>query len=111
MLRDSGKRAEARTVEQAVFALAEARGGVLSTLDVAQVLSISDSEADAQLTDFAKRYPERVRVELDPNGTLVYEFPQYMLATANTVAASSVDFVTLEEQQAATRGAASKQRR
>ena len=52
-----------------------------------------------------------VRVELDPNGTLVYEFPQYMLATANTVAASSVDFVTLEEQQAATRGAASKQRR
>jgi hypothetical protein len=102
-LRDSGARAEARTFEQAVFALAEARGGMLSTLDVAQVLGVSDAEADRLLTDFAKQNPERVRVEIDPNGTLVYQFPHAMLASAKTQYAQEAIDVAAIEAEAASR--------
>lgn len=109
-LRDSGARAEARTIEQAVFALAEARGGILSTLDVAQVLGLSDKEADQYLTQLAKENPERVRVELDPAGTLVYQFPHAMLATAHTVAVPSVDYATLDEDEARSQTAATRRR-
>ncbi len=84
-LQKSGANAEARTFEQAVFALAAARGGTLSTLDVAQVLGLSDTEADRLLTDLAKRSPDRIRVDVDDNGTLVYGFPQLVrLATQDT---------------------------
>lgn len=97
-LRDSGKRAEAKTFEKAVFALAEARGGQLSVLDVGQTLGMSDVEADNLLTDLAKSNPERVRVELDPNGTLVYQFPHHMIATAKTeYSQRAVDLAAIEE--------------
>jgi hypothetical protein len=104
-LRDSGARAEARTFEQAVFALADARGGILSTLDVAQVLGVSDAEADRLLTDFAKQNPERVRVEIDPNGTLVYQFPHAMLASAKTQYAQEAIDLAAVEAEAASRAA------
>ena len=109
-LRDSGARAEARTFEQAVFALAQSRGGILSALDVGQVLGMSDVEADGYLTDFAKKNPDRVRVELDEAGTIVYQFPQY-LGTAHTQVAPSRDYATLEEDEAAARGATTRRAR
>lgn len=110
-LRDSGARAEARTFEQAVDALAQSRGGILSALDVGQVLGISDVEADKYLTDFAKKNPERVRVEIDEAGTIVYQFPQHMIGTAHTQVAPSKDYVTLEEDEAAARGATTRRAR
>lgn len=108
-LRDSGKRAEAKTFEQAVFALAEARGGVLSVLDVGATLGLSDVEADKLLTDLAKKNPERVRVELDPQGTLVYQFPHHMIATAKTeYSQRAVDLAAIEEAAQAEASALTK---
>jgi hypothetical protein len=107
-LRASGARAEARTFEKAVFALAESRGGILSSLDVAQVLGLDDVEADRYLTEFAKKNPERVRVELDDAGTIVYQFPQQMLATRKTEVAPSHGDASLDAEEAASRAAVSR---
>ncbi len=75
-LRKSGTEKERFTQEQAVFALAQNRGGMLSAMDVSQALNMPLVAADTLMTTFAKEDPDRVRLEVDENGSIYYLFPQ-----------------------------------
>jgi hypothetical protein len=74
-LEASGKLAEMTTKNQAFFALANARGGVLTAWDLAQSIATTPQEADDTLTKLAKEYPDHVSVDIDDNGTVLYRFP------------------------------------
>ena len=69
----SGTERERNAQEQAVFAIARRRGGSVTALELAQVLSIPVNDADAMLTAMAKRPDGHVTLELDDDGTLRYE--------------------------------------
>jgi hypothetical protein len=73
-LKKSGDEAEQATKLQALFALANTRGGVLTAADVAQMLAISAKEGDDVLTKLAKENPEQVQVDVDDNGNILYRF-------------------------------------
>ena len=73
-LRGTGESVERSTRAQAVHALAANRGGSLTSLDVAQALSIPFEEADALLTSMAKEQMDHVSVEIDASGGLYYRF-------------------------------------
>lgn len=81
-LRESGVEKERWTRQQALFALAANRGGMLTALDVSQALGLPHGEADAFMTRLAKEDPEHVRLEVDENGTLFYLFPRHAPAGA-----------------------------
>jgi len=70
-LQASGEDAERATRAQALLALAAQRGAVTAR-EAAQALSTSVAEADAMLTELAKREPERVAVDVDDQGVLWY---------------------------------------
>jgi hypothetical protein len=70
-LQESGEGAERATRAQALLAMAAQRGAVTAR-DAAQALSTSVAEADAMLTELAKREPERVAVDVDDQGVLWY---------------------------------------
>ncbi len=72
-LMQSGAERERNAHEQAVFAIARRRGGSVTALELAQVLSIPVNDADAILTVMAKRPDGHVTLELDDDGTLRYE--------------------------------------
>lgn len=74
-LKKSGDDAEAATKNQAIFALANTRGGVLRAWDVAQMLHLTPKEGDDILTKLAKEYPEHVTVDVDDEGNILYRFP------------------------------------
>ncbi len=74
-LEKSGTRHEQSTRAQAVFAMAETRGGMLSAMDVAQSLSLPPHEAEALLTELAKVDSDRVKLEVDDNGAMYFLFP------------------------------------
>ncbi len=69
----SGAKREQNAQEQAIFAIARRRGGSVTASELAQVLSIPESEADTMLTAMAKRPDGQVSLELDDDGTLRYE--------------------------------------
>lgn len=72
-LQSAGKGTEHRTKAQAIFALAQYRGGVVSAWDVSAALAIPPAQADALLTDLAKTSPDHVAVEIDESsGALFY---------------------------------------
>jgi membrane protein implicated in regulation of membrane protease activity len=73
-LKASGDDAEVATKNQAMFALANTRGGVLTAWDVAHALGVGHGEADALLTRLAKEHPDYVAVDIDDNGTVLYRF-------------------------------------
>lgn len=73
-LRKSGTEAESRTREQAIFALASHRGGLLRAGDVSKALNIPLEEADAELTALAKQKGDQVSLELDEDGGIYYRF-------------------------------------
>ena len=73
-LKKSGDEAEQATKLQALFALANTRGGVLTAMDVAQMLAVSPKEGDDVLTKLAKEHPEQVQVDVDDNGNVLYRF-------------------------------------
>ena len=60
--------------EHATFALAARRRGVLTAREAARALSIREEEADALLTDLARRPDGRVTLEVDDDGALSYVF-------------------------------------
>jgi hypothetical protein len=60
--------------EQAVFALAARQRGTVTVRDVARALAVREEDADALLTELAKRPDGRVTLELDDNGGLSYLF-------------------------------------
>ncbi|HTQ42902.1 MAG TPA: hypothetical protein VMI75_09135 [Polyangiaceae bacterium] len=70
-LQASGADAERETRTQALLAMAAQRGAVTAR-EAAQALSTSVAEADAMLTELAKRDPERVAVDVDDQGVLWY---------------------------------------
>lgn len=59
---------------QAVFALANTRNGVLRAWDVAQSLQVTPKEADDILTKLAKEQPDHVTVDVDNDGNILYRF-------------------------------------
>jgi hypothetical protein len=74
-LQKSGDDAELATKNQAIFALANARNGVLKAWDVAQMLHVSPKEGDDILTKLAKEHPDHVSVDVDDDGNVLYRFP------------------------------------
>jgi len=77
-LSKSGTETERATRTNAIFALASNRGGMLTSLDVARALGMSAHAADQLLTELAKVDADRVRLEVDDNGGLVYMFPELL---------------------------------
>jgi hypothetical protein len=75
----SGDESSRHTRSEAVFALAQHRGGILRAEDVATVLGSSVDEADALLTHLAKTQPELVTLDVDDAGAITYRFPSAVL--------------------------------
>ncbi len=73
-LRKEGEDKSRGAREQAVQALAARNRGVLTPAQVAKALALPEAEADAFLTELAKRPDGRVSLEVDDNGTLQYHF-------------------------------------
>lgn len=72
-LRRSGSEKEQGAREQAIFAMARQRGGSITAAELARALSLPEAEADALLTNLAKRPDGRVTLEFDDNGALRYD--------------------------------------
>ncbi|MBX3229451.1 MAG: hypothetical protein KIT84_17465 [Labilithrix sp.] len=73
-LKQSGDDTELATKNQAIFALANTRGGTLRAWDVAQMLQITPKEADDILTKLAKEDSDRVKIDVDDEGNVLYRF-------------------------------------
>ena len=73
-LEKSGDDRQKATRTQAVFALANTRGGMVTPADLAMSIGISPKEADDVLTAMAKESPDHVSIEVDDNGTIYYRF-------------------------------------
>jgi hypothetical protein len=73
-LKESGKTEQRDTREQAVYALAAHRGGVLTAEQVAAVLGVPPAEADALLTTMAKEQSDKVTLDVDDQGGVYYRF-------------------------------------
>lgn len=73
-LEQSGVDTQKATRTQAVFALANTRGGMVTAADLAHSIGISPKEADDHLTAMAKESPDHVSIEVDDNGTIFYRF-------------------------------------
>lgn len=67
----SASATERGTLAQALLALAAHRGAITAS-DAARALGVGAAEADAMLTDLAKREPERVGVDVDDQGNVWY---------------------------------------
>lgn len=81
-LRRAGDAKEHAARERAVFALAAQRRGMLSVATVARALEMAEADADALLTELAKRPDGRVGLEVDDNGNLTYVFRDLVAAGA-----------------------------
>jgi hypothetical protein len=73
-LEKSGADTQKATRTQAVFALANTRGGMVTPADLAQSINVTPKEADDMLTVMAKESPDHVSIEVDDNGTIYYRF-------------------------------------
>lgn len=71
-LRKMGTKARHEALERAVYAFASQRGGAILAADFARAMRVSYEEADAFLTELAKRPDEPVRVDIDDEGRVVY---------------------------------------
>jgi hypothetical protein len=73
-LKKSGETEELAMKNQAIFALANTRGGILRAWDVAQALQVSPKEADDILTKLAKEHSDHVTIDVDDDGNILYRF-------------------------------------
>ncbi len=73
-LEQSGVDTQKATRTQAVFALANTRGGVVTPNDLAQAINVMPKEADDILTAMAKEDSDHVSIEVDDNGNIYYRF-------------------------------------
>jgi hypothetical protein len=76
-LRQSGEAKAKSAHEQAIFAIAQRRQGTVLAADVARALSMTEAEADALLTELAKRPDGKVTLEVDDSGELRYMVPRF----------------------------------
>jgi hypothetical protein len=67
-----GAAAEKNAHARAVLALAAQRGGTLTAQDVSAALNVTPEAAEEILQSLAKEQYEKLAVDVDPNGTLVY---------------------------------------
>ncbi|MCK6586495.1 MAG: hypothetical protein L6Q76_02815 [Polyangiaceae bacterium] len=75
LLWKQGEAEKSQTKEQAIFALAHVRGGILRAREAAEALNLPEGMADAELLALARTQPERVTLELDDSGDIYYRFP------------------------------------
>jgi hypothetical protein len=73
-LEQSGVDTQKATRTQAVFALANTRGGMVTPNDLAQAIAVTPKEADDILTAMAKEISDHVSIEVDDNGVIYYRF-------------------------------------
>jgi len=73
-LEQSGVDTQKATRSQAVFALANTRGGMVTPNDLAQAIAVTPKEADDILTAMAKEDSDHVSIEVDDNGNIYYRF-------------------------------------
>jgi hypothetical protein len=73
-LQQSGADTQKATRSQAVFALANTRGGMVTPNDLAHAISVTPKEADDILTAMAKEDSDHVSIEVDDNGNIYYRF-------------------------------------
>ncbi|MDB4938955.1 MAG: hypothetical protein JWP87_5927 [Labilithrix sp.] len=73
-LEQSGTDTQKATRTQAVFALANTRGGMVTPNDLAHAINVTPKEADDILTAMAKEDSDHVSVEVDDNGVIYYRF-------------------------------------
>jgi hypothetical protein len=73
-LEQSGVDTQKATRTQAVFALANTRGGMVTPNDLAHAISVTPKEADDILTAMAKEDSDHVSIEVDDNGVIYYRF-------------------------------------
>lgn len=88
-LEKSGRSEQESTRLEAVLALARNKKGPLSAADVSASLGIHWAQADALLTDLAKRHPEIASVEIDDQGGVFYRVdpgtPQLRVAPSSSI--------------------------
>jgi hypothetical protein len=72
-LNRAGAALERATRDNALLALAAHKGSV-HAIDAARSLGVSVEEADAMLTDLAKRAPEAMTVDIEESGEVSYRF-------------------------------------
>jgi hypothetical protein len=73
-LHRAGTDAERETRQQAIYALAANRGGMLTALDAARALNLSVKDVEAVLNDWAKNDSDHISMEVDDNGEMFYLF-------------------------------------
>jgi hypothetical protein len=73
-LHRSGTETERETRQQALYALAANRGGMLTALDAARALNLSVADVEAVLSDWAKNDSDHISMEVDENGEVFYLF-------------------------------------
>lgn len=73
-LHRAGVDAERQARQQALYALAANRGGMLTALDGARALNLSVADVEAVLGEWVKVDPDHVSLEVDDNGELFYLF-------------------------------------
>jgi hypothetical protein len=73
-LHRAGSDAQREARQQALYALAANRGGLLAPVDAARSLGLTVSDVEAALSDWAKRDPDHVSLEVDEEGELFYLF-------------------------------------
>jgi hypothetical protein len=95
-LTKSGADTQTATRNQAIFALANTRGGMLTPVDVAQSIGVTPQVADEILTGLAKEYPEHVSIDVDDNGTIFYKFSA---ALWGAIKSNPATYVSRGEQQ------------
>ncbi|MGD0677956.1 MAG: hypothetical protein ABSC94_21290 [Polyangiaceae bacterium] len=70
-LRRSGSNLQRATLDRALLGLTQQRGAI-SAAEGAAALGVSVRQADDSLTELAKREPERVAVDVDEQGVVLY---------------------------------------
>ncbi len=71
-LESSGMAEQRETRMQALFSLAENRGGMVTAAGVSEALAMPSAEADLLLTELAKSHPDHVVLEIDDQGNVFY---------------------------------------
>jgi hypothetical protein len=72
-LATSGVETERAAKFEAIWAIALARGGLVTALDVGRSLNMAPDGADTLLTEMTKKYPDYVSIEVDDAGNLFYK--------------------------------------
>lgn len=73
-LKEQGENTQKATRGQAIYALANSRGGQLTPNDVAHAINVTPEEADKILTQIAKEQAEHVNIDVTDDGVIVYRF-------------------------------------